>query len=140
VRATVDTNIWVASLLSRVGAPAQVRRAYRDGRFTLVTSEPLLTELEGVLARPQFVRKYGITSAESAELVAVPGAIRVCRDPNDDVVIETAVLGHVDILVSGDADLKSDPNVVAFLAERGTVVLSVREFLQRLDDETSQRV
>jgi putative PIN family toxin of toxin-antitoxin system len=140
----------VSSLLSPVSAPAIVRAAYRDGRFTLVTSEPLLAELEDVLARPRFGRKYGITSAESdglmailrrgAEIVAVSVPVRICRDPDDDVLIETAVIGHADVLVSGDDDLKGDPNVVTFLAEQGIVVLSVREFLQRLDDETSQRV
>jgi hypothetical protein len=51
-----------------------LRHAYRDGRFTLVTSEPLLSELEDVLARPRLVRKYQLDPDE------VSGLLRLLRD------------------------------------------------------------
>ncbi len=44
--------------------PARVLGAYRDLRFTVVTSEPLLEELVEVLRRPKIVRKYGVTDED----------------------------------------------------------------------------
>src|SRR5207248_38008 len=49
LRVGVDTNILVSALLNERGAPARILTAFREGRFTLVTSMPLLEELEEVL-------------------------------------------------------------------------------------------
>lgn len=58
---------------------------------------------------------------------------RVCRDPDDDWVLPTAVSGQVEIIVTGDNDLLT---VEAF---RGIAILSPRRFtksLQRLDERS----
>jgi predicted nucleic acid-binding protein len=49
------------------------------------------------------------------------------------MVIETAINGRADMLVSRDDDLKRSPQVTATLAERGSRVLSVQRFLDALD-------
>ena len=51
------------------------------------------------------------------------GDCRICRDPNDDIVIETAIRGRVEVLVSSDKDILEDANVVALLAAAGVRVL-----------------
>ena len=66
-------------------------------------------------------------------LITLEGSRRVCRDPDDDVVIETAIRGRADVLVSGDRDLTQMVEVGAFLAEAGIRVLTVMQFLQELD-------
>jgi putative PIN family toxin of toxin-antitoxin system len=142
LRATVDTNVWISSLLSRAGAPARLRRAYQAGSFTAVVSERLLAELESVLARPRFAR-LGIDAREAQELLAVlrdvgvmapvEGAVRVCRDPKDDVVIETAIAGQADVIVSGDKDLTGMAEVAQYLAKAGIRVLTVAQFLRELN-------
>lgn len=119
--------------------------ALRAGRFELVVSMPLLAEISDVLARPRVMRRHGIT-AEGVDLfvealreigseVPISGDVHVCRDPDDDAVIETALIGKVDVLVTRDDDLKGAPEVAAALAEAGIAVLSVQQFLDRLDDE-----
>lgn len=106
---------------------------------------PLLAEISDVLARPRVMRRHGIT-AEGVDLfvealreigseVPISGDVHVCRDPDDDAVIETALIGKVDVLVTRDDDLKGAPEVAAALAEAGIAVLSVQQFLDRLDDE-----
>lgn len=145
MRAVVDTNVWISAVLNPAGAPAAVRTALRQRRFTLVSSEPLLAELATVLARPRFARRYGITPAdiavlvallrERAEVVSVSGALHLCRDPDDDMVIETALNGRADALVTRDDDLKGASEVAAALAERGVAVLTVRLFLADLLEE-----
>lgn len=147
MRAVVDTSVWVSAVLTRTGPPARIRRAFEDGRFTGVTSEPLLDELAGVLARPRLVSRYRLTPEDAADLVGPPrvlseqvvvtGGVRVCRDPKDDMVIETAINGRADVLVSRDADLKRAPEVAAALAEHGIRVLTVQHFLDALDEEAA---
>jgi predicted nucleic acid-binding protein len=67
-----------------------------------------------------------------AEIVVPPGLIRLCRDPDDDVVIETAVFGRADLVVTRDDDLKGASEVVAFLREMSIPVRTVRQFLAEL--------
>lgn len=139
MRAVIDTNVWVSALLNPAGPPAQLLAALRAGSFDLLVSEPLLAELAGVLERPRLARRFGVTPAtvdallallrERAELVPVRGALRLCRDPDDDLVIETAVGGRADALVSRDDDLKGDADLVAALRALGVEVLTVQRFL-----------
>jgi uncharacterized protein len=148
VRAVVDTNVWVSAFLNTTGFPAQVLKAYAEGRFTLVMSEPLLEELADVLSRPRIARRHGrppervaaLVDAlrERAALVPVTGMVRVCRDPDDDVVIETAIEGRADALVSRDDDLTQARKVIEALDRAGIRVLSVRRFLEELRGESQQ--
>jgi predicted nucleic acid-binding protein len=70
--------------------------------------------------------------------VSIPGGLQLCRDPNDDPVIETALEGRADVLVSEDKDLTDDLDVAAVLASGGVRVLRVAKFLAELEgDEES---
>ena len=145
VRVVVDTNVWISAVLNPAGPPSEVPAALHRERFTLVTSEPLLAEIAEVLARPRFARKYGVTASditrlltllrERAEVVPVTGTVHLCRDPDDDVVIETARTGAAKAMVSRDDDLKRDWDLIQLLAAEGIEVLSVRQFLARLAEE-----
>jgi uncharacterized protein len=145
MRAVIDTNIWISALLNPDGPPARILAALPRGLFSLLISAPLLNEIDGVLRRPRFERQYGFTSDdadrfvtflhERGTLVHVTGVIRWCRDPKDDMVIETALNGRADALVSRDDDLKGTPELVAILEQRGVGVLTVRRFLAALDAE-----
>ncbi len=39
------------------------------------------------------------------DFVALKGDLRVVRDPDDDKILETAIIGRADCLVTGDKDL-----------------------------------
>lgn len=95
-----------------------------------------------MLARPRLQRKYGLTEQDSAELlwllreraqvVWIRGEVRLCRDPDDDLVIETAVMGRAELLATRDDDLKATTEVATYLGAAGIVVVSVRRFLDLL--------
>lgn len=79
-----------------------------DVRF--VTSVELLDELEDVLVeRFGFERAAArVTRAELegvADIVVPVAGPTVSRDPDDDIVLATAVAGRVDVIVTGDKDL-----------------------------------
>jgi predicted nucleic acid-binding protein len=42
---------------------------------------------------------------QSSTLVEVFETIRVCRDPKDNMLLELAVSGKADVIVTGDTDL-----------------------------------
>jgi putative PIN family toxin of toxin-antitoxin system len=141
-RAVVDTNVWVSALISPRGTPGKILDAYLAGRFVLVVSEPLFEELARVLKRPRLARRHGATPArvdelvagfrERAEVLQIAGTVQHCRDPKDDMVGETAVLGRVGVLVTGDPDFDGSPIVVAALSEIGTRILTPATFLAEL--------
>ncbi len=110
VRAVIDTNIWVSSLLNPFGFPAKLRKSFENGDFLAVISEPMLAELAEVLGRPRIKDKYGITDADIEELlilieersehVMLSEDVVICRDKDDNFVIETAIKGKAGYLVS----------------------------------------
>ncbi len=75
---------------------------------------------------------------ERGEIVPASGSLRICRDPDDDLVLETALLGEADAVVSRDADLTRDPELIATLRERGVRVLTVQHFLETLQAQGTE--
>lgn len=69
---------------------------------------------------------------QNARLVPVLGRVRVCRDRDDDMLIEVAQEGRADVLVSRDEDLARAPEVTEHLTARGVRTLTVRRFLEEL--------
>lgn len=142
LRAVIDTNVWISGLLTRSGPPARVREAFQAGRFTLVTSAPLLDELAAVLHRPRLRDHYGVTPRDAAEYVAllrqravlvpVDGNLRLCRDPDDDLLVETAIAGRAQALVTGDGDLLRDAQVRDVLRRHGVTCCPPAAFLDCL--------
>ena len=150
MRAVIDTNVWVSAILNPFGLPARVLDAYRAGEFVLITSAELLDELEDVLTRPKVVRKHQrhpgrarqVISVlrERAVVVPIAGEVELCRDPDDDVVIETALNGAADVVVSRDEDLTRGWDVIDHLAAKGVRVLTVRRFLDEIEPADEQTV
>ena len=142
IRTVIDTNIWVSSLLNPFGFPARLRKSFEEGVFNLVISELMLEELAEVLNRPRIKTKYGISEDDIKELlilieersepVLLSGDINICRDKDDNVVIETAVKGQADFLVTRDDDIKFDKAVSSFLKKYGISVISIAKFLAHI--------
>lgn len=139
-RAVVDLNLFVSGLLSRLGAPHRLVEHLRQDSFVLVISRELRAELEEVLQREKFVR-FGLTAERRSGLLSLIDAKaayvepdctlpRVVRDPKDEIVLATALAGHADFLVTGDADLLvlKDHPLIGLLR-----ILTVREFLAIVD-------
>ncbi len=141
IRAVVDLNVIISALIVSRGAPHAVWSAWQADRFTLLVSEGMLVELAGKLAEPRIARKYGITADHAhatatllrtqGSLVPVPeGRIgTVTGDPEDDLVLATAHLGHADYLVTGDRKL------LDLATSRGVAIVAPRAFLEVLARE-----
>ena len=140
--AVVDTSVWVSAFLNPNGYPAQVYRSARDGTFGPVTSWPLLDELIAVLARPRIakirsrsideIRRFAVGILDVSTIVPITGSLALCRDPSDDIVLETAVVGMVTHVVSRDADLTRDLELAQQLKSHGIQPVTVSQFLKTL--------
>jgi putative PIN family toxin of toxin-antitoxin system len=114
MRLVLDTNVVVAALLWS-GPPQQLLASARERRVELFTSTPLLAELTDVLARPKFAPKIAASQLSVDELVDRYAALatvvrpatipRVASDPDDDVVIATALAAKAEFVVTGDRSL-----------------------------------
>jgi putative PIN family toxin of toxin-antitoxin system len=111
-RYVFDTNVIVSSLLFEKGNPSKAfRYALKHGEVLL--SVELLEELSDVLGREKFDRfvtseerdEFLETFVERAMLVEVIERVQECRDPRDDKILELALNGQAEYIVSGDKDL-----------------------------------
>ena len=111
-RVVIDTNVFVSGLLISTSVPARVvNLAVRDHQ--LLVSSDTLRELARILLAPKF-DKY-VSRDKRADLIArlapivevveVVQTVRASRDPLDDALLEVAVNGQADMVVSGDDDL-----------------------------------
>jgi putative PIN family toxin of toxin-antitoxin system len=140
--ALLDTNVWVSAFLKPSGPPGQVVAAWRRDACSVVTSLSQLSEIAEVLARPRLARRfqYPLQDVETfvrliaarATVVPISGKLKICRDPDDDEILEAAIVGKTQYLVSRDDDLKRDLELIKAVRRRGVRVVSVRQFLRRL--------
>jgi putative PIN family toxin of toxin-antitoxin system len=111
-RVILDTNVLVSGL-GWSGPPAAIVDAALAGELTLLTSPALIAELRRVLgyrklatvfANPNtiasLVEKASVTVTTSSQL-------HVVDDDSDNRVLEAALDGAADYIVSGDDDLLS---------------------------------
>ena len=115
VRLVLDTNTVVSGLI-RGGVPGRLIDAAATGTAQLISSVPLLDELHDVFYRKKFtahLAEQGVAAADLFEgyaalvkliIPAVIGAV-ILADPDDDIVLATAVACDADAIVSGDAHL-----------------------------------
>ncbi len=111
LRVVLDTNVLVAALRSDRGASRQLLLGALEGRIQVVASVPLLIEYEAVLCRAEHLVVTGLSIEEtnavldSFAFVAEPVRLSFrwrarLRDPADEMVLETAVNGRADRLVT----------------------------------------
>ena len=130
MRVVFDTNALVSALLFEDSTPARAFFfAMAEGKVLI--SRDLTSEIQRVLYQPKFDRyiedsqreDFILSLVESAELINVTEAIKVCRDPKDDMILELAVSGNAEAIVTGDSDL------LILHPFRGIKILSPQAFL-----------
>ena len=134
----MDTDAIVAAMRSPTGASAAIFRKARQGKEALLLSVPLAMEYEAVCVRPEHQLAAGLS--EQAVRIFVDAVIALAepvkihylwrpqlRDPSDEMVLETAVNGRANLLITFNVrDYGTAP--VRF----GIEVMTPREAVERI--------
>jgi putative PIN family toxin of toxin-antitoxin system len=126
MRLVFDSNVLIAAFVARGVCSELLEYCVRE--HEAVTSEAVLEEV-----RRNLVDKIRVTAAQADQTVRLlrtglevvePVAVnpQVCRDPDDDVVLGTAIEGRCKVIVTGDRDL---PDLVT---HRDVAIVSPRGF------------
>ncbi len=129
MRGVFDNNVLVSAALL-AGVPRQAFDKLLDNGTVLI-SVPVLLELAEVLNREKFDKyvthdermRFMVGFLKVAEMIETGETITVCRDPKDNKLLESAVSGKADFLVTGDKDL------LILNPFRSVEIITPREFL-----------
>lgn len=126
--AVIDTNILVSILK---GSPklSFIYDAFKKDKFKLAISDELLKEFSAVLYRPHLKIEYHdikelfrLIKARAVRIKLPFPSIDICRDPEDNFILEIALEAKADFIVSGDKDL------LVLKSFRGIPIITPREF------------
>ena len=110
MRVVLDTNVLIAAAL-KSGLAEDILKLSEKGIFILITSEEILKELKDKLISKfdrseenvdfyiNKLRKFAVI-AETQENVDI-----IKRDPDDNKILECALAGGADLIVTSDQDL-----------------------------------
>ena len=107
----IDTNVWISALhfASRQGTPTQaIQKAITAD--VIATCTPIEDEISRILTtkflwHPNRVKEVMDTLLARAIHIQLTGSVQICRDPNDDMFLECALLSGAEVIVAGDKDL-----------------------------------
>jgi putative PIN family toxin of toxin-antitoxin system len=134
MRVVLDTNILVRAAADEHGLAGRLLREIASGPHVLVSSPYVFSEVSRVLAYPRLQARWQLDEKTAGEFVSrvhdiaeivltiAPERI-VAADADDDPIVQTAVLGGVDVLCTRDAHLL-DRAVVGYCAGQGIQVMN----------------
>lgn len=136
MKLVLDTNVLIAALIARSACADLLEHCVLS--HTIVSSNFIFQEL-----RRHFVGKFKYSDQDADEAIALlqsqmeivepkPLPQPVCRDPDDDQILATAIAGRVKCVVTGDKDL------LVLRSCEGIEILSPSDFadFETLDENT----
>ena len=110
MRVVLDSNVLISALISAGSPPDLIYQAWREKRFTLVTSRAQLAELRRASRYPKLrrlvpSREFGmlINRLHGALVLDKLPRIDLSSDPADNYLLAMAAAAGADFLVTGDA-------------------------------------
>ena len=111
MRVVLDTDVVIAAFRSKTGASRALLDYALQRKITMVVSVPLLFEYEAILKRSRQQEVHGLTDEELERALQL--ITKTCdkqpphflwrpqlQDVADEMVLETAINGRVDMLVT----------------------------------------
>ena len=134
LRVVLDTNVLVSAILKQGGNEWAVLQKVNEGEIISLTSEDILHEFARVMSKPKFenskeeVDEWLLFLLGVSLLVAPTERLTVIKDdPSDNKILECAVSGNADYIISGDRHL------LALREYRGIKILNSSDSLKSLN-------
>ncbi len=111
VRVVLDTTVLVAAVRSDIGASRRLLVSALNKHFDLILSVPLMVEYEAVLKRTEHMTAARATANDIDAILDALAAVGTpvtavfswrpqLTDPGDEMVLEAAVNGRADLIVT----------------------------------------
>ena len=131
MKAVFDTNIFISALAIPGGQAERAIDLVIDGRVELFISKAIIHEVLGVLAEKfsrdaDQIARTAVFLSEIAELVAPRRKLAILNDEPDNRILECAVTGGANIIVTGD---KAMLNLKRFAEIR---IITLRQLLDEI--------
>ena len=129
MKVVFDTNVLVSALVFPGGRGEAALQRIAAEQDRLVVSRPIIDELLGILAR-KFARDaeelahVAVFLSELALTVKPRRKLHVVKDEPDNRILECALAGHAEAIVTGDKAL------LALKQYAGVRIVSLREYLE----------
>ena len=131
MRVVIDTNVLISAIFW-TGKPKQILNKVRREEIIFLTSEFILGELKKVLGRGDKPFKLSEEEAERvvtamrglALVVNIDTQLSVCQDEDDNRVLECAIDGNADFIITGDSHL------LQLGSFQKIVIITVADFLR----------
>jgi putative PIN family toxin of toxin-antitoxin system len=129
----LDTNLWISFLIS--GEQRKLDLLFSREKISLLFSKRLYAEFIGVASREKFRRYFSendiyelsIRIKKVAKIVNVKTIQTQCRDPKDNFLLELAIDGKADYLITGDHDLLTLKKIGK------TQIIKIQDFFDRIN-------
>jgi len=128
LKVVFDTNILVSALLFPGGRGEAALQRIVEERDSLIFSQPIIDELLGILSRKfsrdaEELAHIAVFIAEVGTLVKPRKRLQIVADEPDNRIIECAIAGGADAIVTGDKAL------LDVGAHAGVKIISLRAYL-----------
>jgi len=128
----LDTNLWISFLISK--KLNSIDELLLRGKITLLFSHELIEEFTKVTSRPKFKKYFSeedilkllLLFDMYGKLIIISSSIDICRDFKDNFLLNLAVDGKADFLVTGDEDLLSLKEI------EGIPILSFNQLISKI--------
>jgi uncharacterized protein len=107
----IDSNVWISLCMSK--KLEDLEEIIIKKSIILMYSDKLISEITGVISRPKFRKYFAENISELliyffntyGILIEITSNILICRDPDDNFLLNLAVDGNADYLITDDKDL-----------------------------------
>lgn len=131
IKAVLDSNVFISGILFPSSIPRKILENAESDKFRLVISKAIITEIRGVL-RVKFDFEIGKLELFEELILAISELVEpkikisiIKDDPDDNKILECAVEGKVNYIVSGDKHLL---NVNSYQRIK---IITPREFMDK---------
>jgi len=129
LKVVLDTNIYISAILFG-GNPERIRKLSKEKELEILISEAIIAEIAEVLRKKFNWESWQISQIideirESATLIIPSQTLSITKgDEDDNRILECAVEGKVQYIVSGDKQ-----HLLPLKEYQGVKILSPSEFL-----------
>lgn len=136
MRVVLDTGVYVSALITQGTPPDTLYQSWINKQFTLITSVEQIREISRVMGYKKLQKFLNADEAAAmieaislyAEVLIDLPDVHLSPDPDDDIILATAIAGKADYLVSGD---KKD--LLALKQVNGVAIVTARQAVEILE-------